>query len=82
MSTPATMPRLHHIDLLRGISIIFMVVEHGMYYCLNYSVTDPMTIPGTDPLTFFTRFVTHFCALFICIFSGAFGDTLVGLPAG
>jgi uncharacterized membrane protein len=66
MSLNSTVFRLHHIDLLRGIIIIFMVIDHGMYYCLNSSVTDPMTIPGTDVLTFFTRFVSHFCApLFI-----------------
>ena len=72
MSTPASPPRLHHLDLLRGIIRIFMVIDHGMYYCLNYSVTDPMTVPGTDPLTFFTRFVSHFCApLFVFLRSQA-----------
>ncbi|MEJ2911975.1 DUF1624 domain-containing protein [Pseudoalteromonas sp. C12FD-1] len=70
MSTPSVTPRLHHIDLLRGIIIIFMVIDHGMYYCLNYSVTDPMTIPGTDPLTFFTRFVSHFCAPLFVFLAG------------
>jgi len=62
--------RLHHIDLLRGIIIIFMVIDHGMYYCLNYSVTDPMTIPGTDALTFFTRFISHFCAPLFVFLAG------------
>lgn len=58
--------RLHQIDLLRGIIIILMVVDHAMYYCLNFAVNDPMTIPGTDPGIFFTRFSSHFCApLFI-----------------
>lgn len=70
MSTSPATPRLHHIDLLRGIIIIFMVIDHGMYYCLNYSVTDPMTIPGTDPLTFFTRFVSHFCAPLFVFLAG------------
>ncbi len=40
MSLSLSQSRLHHIDLLRGIIIIFMVIDHGMYYCLNYSVTD------------------------------------------
>ena len=70
MSDSALTPRLHHIDLLRGIIIIFMVIDHGMYYCLNYSVTDPMTIPGTDTLTFFTRFVSHFCAPLFVFLAG------------
>ncbi|MCQ8888398.1 heparan-alpha-glucosaminide N-acetyltransferase domain-containing protein [Pseudoalteromonas carrageenovora] len=70
MSITSATPRLHHIDLLRGIIIIFMVIDHGMYYCLNYSVTDPMTIPETDPLTFFTRFVSHFCAPLFVFLAG------------
>ena len=70
MPLPSTDNRLHHIDILRGIIIIFMVIDHGMYYCLNYSVTDPMTIPGTDPVTFFTRFVSHFCAPLFVFLAG------------
>lgn len=58
--------RLHHIDLLRGLIIIFMILDHAMTYCRDYAVTDPMTIPGTDAAIFFTRFLSHFCApLFI-----------------
>jgi uncharacterized membrane protein len=58
--------RLHHIDLLRGLIIIFMILDHAMVYCSDYFVTDPMTIPGTDPNIFFSRFISHFCApLFI-----------------
>lgn len=64
MSLALSQSRLHHIDLLRGIIIIFMVIDHGMYYCLNYSVTDPMTLPGTDALTFshalYRIFVRHY----------------------
>ncbi len=68
LNSPAI--RLHHVDLLRGIIIIFMAIDHGMYYCLSYSVTDPMTIPGTDALTFFTRFVAHFCAPLFVFLAG------------
>lgn len=58
--------RLHHIDLLRGLIIIFMILDHAMVYCTDYFVNDPMDIPGTDPKIFFSRFISHFCApLFI-----------------
>ena len=58
--------RLHHIDLLRGLIIIFMILDHAMVYCSDYFVSDPMDIPGTDPKIFFSRFISHFCApLFI-----------------
>ena len=65
MSHQAT-ARFHNIDLLRGLIIVFMILDHAMVYCLDYHVTDPMTIPGTDPKIFFSRFISHFCApLFI-----------------
>ncbi|WP_086933840.1 DUF1624 domain-containing protein [Agarilytica rhodophyticola] len=58
--------RLHHIDLLRGLIIIFMIVDHAMVYCSSYHVNDPMDIPGTEPKIFFSRLLSHFCApLFI-----------------
>jgi len=58
--------RLHHIDILRGLIIIFMILDHAMVYCSDYFVTDPMTILDTDPKIFFSRFISHFCApLFI-----------------
>ena len=40
--------RLHHIDLLRGLIIIFMILDHAMVYCDDYFVTDPMAVPGTE----------------------------------
>lgn len=58
--------RLYHIDILRGLIIIFMILDHAMVYCSEYFVTDPMTIADTEPNVFFSRFVSHFCApLFI-----------------
>ncbi len=58
--------RLHHIDLLRGLIIIFMILDHAMVYCRDYLVNDPMDVPGTEPMIFLSRFISHFCApLFI-----------------
>jgi len=63
---PNNTVRLHHIDLLRGLIIIFMILDHAMVYCSDYFVNDPMDIPGTEPKIFFSRFISHFCApLFI-----------------
>ena len=58
--------RLHHVDLLRGLIIIFMILDHAMVYCSDYLINDPMDIPGTEPKVFLSRFISHFCApLFI-----------------
>lgn len=62
--------RLHHIDLLRGLIILFMIVDHAMVYCADYLVNDPMDIPGTEPKVFFSRFISHFCAPLFVFLAG------------
>lgn len=62
--------RLHHIDLLRGLIIIFMVLDHAMVYCSDYMVSDPMSIPDTEPKIFISRFISHFCAPLFVFLAG------------
>lgn len=62
--------RLHHIDLLRGLIIIFMILDHAMVYCSEYFVSDPMDVPGTEPKVFFSRFMSHFCAPLFVFLAG------------
>ncbi len=66
----STASRLHHIDILRGLIILFMVLDHSMVFCIDYNVTDPMTIPGTDEKVFASRFLSHFCAPLFIFLSG------------
>src|SRR5215813_9207331 len=55
--------RVDAIDLLRGIVMIIMMLDHTREYvhreALNFDPTDPTK---TNTLLFFTRWVTHFCA--------------------
>ena len=70
--------RLHQIDLLRGLIIIFMILDHAMVYCSVYIVSDPMAIPGTEPKIFLSRFISHFCAplfVFLAGLSAALTET-------
>jgi len=62
--------RLHHIDLLRGLIIIFMILDHAMVYCIDYAVSDPIAVPGTEPKIFFSRFISHFCAPLFVFLAG------------
>ena len=62
--------RLHHIDLLRGLIIIFMILDHAMVYCGDYFVSDPMAVPGTPAEVFFARFISHFCAPLFVFLAG------------
>ncbi len=70
--------RLHYVDLLRGMIIIFMILDHAMVYCSDYFVNDPMDVPGTDPKIFLSRFISHFCAplfIFLAGFSAALTES-------
>jgi len=62
--------RLHHIDLLRGLIIIFMILDHAMVYCREYFVKDPVDILGTEAHIFFSRFIAHFCAPLFVFLAG------------
>lgn len=56
-----TRVRLENVDVLRGIVMIIMALDHVRDFFGNYAVnpTDPAT---TTVTLFFTRWITHFCA--------------------
>jgi len=53
--------RLVSIDLLRGLVIVLMALDHARDY-YGLSIGDPLDLATTTPLLFMTRWVTHFCA--------------------
>lgn len=55
--------RLIAIDALRGIVMLFMLVDHVREtWFLYMPVTDPVDANTTDPALFFTRLLSTFCA--------------------
>src|SRR5687768_3276419 len=55
--------RVQSIDLLRGIVIVIMALDHVRdYFHIEGATGDPTNMQTTTPLLFFTRFITHFCA--------------------
>ena len=55
--------RLVAIDALRGLVMIFMLVDHVREtFFLHLQVTDPVDAATTDPGLFFTRLLSTFCA--------------------
>jgi uncharacterized membrane protein len=55
--------RLLAIDALRGLVMLFMLVDHVREtFFLHLQVTDPVDASTTDPGLFFTRLLSTFCA--------------------
>src|SRR5579871_4081171 len=55
--------RVVSIDLLRGIIMIIMAIDHVRdFFHIQASTGDPTNMATTTPQLFFTRWITHFCA--------------------
>src|SRR4051812_14015521 len=62
---PAAMKRtrIESIDLLRGIVMIIMALDHVRdYFHKEAFLYDPSDLNQTHIFLFFTRFITHYCA--------------------
>jgi len=58
-----TTTRILSIDLLRGVVIVIMALDHvRMYLGHGTWYSSPTDLATTTPLLFFTRWITHFCA--------------------
>ncbi|RXF04363.1 heparan-alpha-glucosaminide N-acetyltransferase domain-containing protein [Pseudoalteromonas sp. PS5] len=63
--------RLPSIDILRGIVMLFMLVDHVRErFFLHAQVLDPMDIQTTSPELYFTRLSAHFCAPIFVFLTG------------
>lgn len=54
--------RLSSLDMLRGLVIVVMALDHVRDFAMTAAVQDPTADPTTGPLLFATRWITHFCA--------------------
>ncbi|MFL5519002.1 MAG: DUF1624 domain-containing protein [Gemmatimonadales bacterium] len=68
---PAPAPRRpEHVDLLRGLVMVIMVLDHVRGFLTNVTF-DPTDMARTDLALFGTRWITHFCAPVFVFLAGA-----------
>ncbi|MBK5477800.1 DUF1624 domain-containing protein [Pseudomonas sp. TH21] len=63
--------RLLAIDALRGLVILFMLLDHVREtFLLHRQVSDPMNIDSTEPALFVSRTLAHLCAPVFVLLTG------------
>ena len=71
MTSPSTVEsrRVDSVDLLRGLVMILMALDHTRDFIGNVAAT-PTNLAATTGALFMTRWVTHFCAPTFSLLSG------------
>jgi uncharacterized membrane protein len=54
--------RMSSLDILRGLVIVVMALDHVRDFFMTAATQDPTADPNASPLLFATRWITHFCA--------------------
>jgi uncharacterized membrane protein len=70
--------RLVSIDLLRGVVMALMALDHTRDFWFRHA--DPTALATTTPALFITRFITHYCAP-VFVFTAGLGAALSRQPA-
>jgi len=62
--------RLNAIDMVRGLVIVIMAIDHVRDFVMVGTDQDPTTNPNVTAVLFFTRWITHFCAPVFVLLAG------------
>jgi uncharacterized membrane protein len=79
LTAPNSRSRIQSIDILRGIVMVIMALDHVRDFFYKADVAaggassvamDPTNLATTTPALFFTRWITHFCAPIFVFLAG------------
>jgi uncharacterized membrane protein len=64
--------RIESIDILRGVIMVIMALDHvrDYFHFGSFMAPSPLAVETTTPLLFFTRFITHYCAPIFVFLAG------------
>ena len=74
---PAGARRLDSIDILRGLVMVLMALDHARDYFGDLEITAKLDLATAPPLLYYTRWITHLCAPTFVLLAGT-GAFLAG----
>jgi len=67
---PAERPRNDAIDIVRGLVMVVMALDHARNMVMGHGNPDPLDLANTTLLLYSTRWITHFCAPTFVLLAG------------